>query len=173
MADTFDDSVNDCKSALKNDLNSTLHGNVTHDGTTHSDCISAPAAKAIFIITFTVELLVMLCMSLFPPVRRVFVTDRSRSPYPAIKTIDGTIIVHRYKSQLDDDHLWDKRHDVASGTKTHFKSAPVPESHPLSAQYHTHEPAGGPTSAYHPVSTGDFPSYPYIAPSNSYGRTDA
>lgn len=83
MAETFDDSVNDCKSTLKNDLNNTLHGNLTHDGSTHNDCISAPAAKAIFIVTFTLELLIMLCMCLLPHNHRVFPTDHLRFPATA------------------------------------------------------------------------------------------
>jgi hypothetical protein len=63
VAHTFDDSVATCKADLKNNLNNTLHGNTTstHDGTADHDCISAPAAKAIFITTFALELLLQLC----------------------------------------------------------------------------------------------------------------
>jgi hypothetical protein len=86
--------------------------------------------------------------------------------------IDGTIIVYRYKHQLDDEKRWDARHDVdvQSSKKTRFSSAPVPEAHPLTAPHDKHDPTGSHTS-YHPVATGDYSSYPYNAPQNSYGNS--
>jgi hypothetical protein len=125
-------------------VNNTLHGNITHTGTTHNDCISAPAAKAIFITVFVLELLLQLY---------------------------GTIIVYRYKNQLDDEKRWDDRHDVTaqSTKKAFFSSAPVPEAHPLSAPHDKHA-SGGTHTAYHPVATGDYSSYPYNAPQHSHGN---
>ncbi|KAF8321610.1 hypothetical protein DL93DRAFT_2072360 [Clavulina sp. PMI_390] len=139
VVDTFDSSVDLCKNDFNDTFHDILNGTDPSSNNIRHDCISGPASKAIWITVFVVGLLVLLY---------------------------GAIIVHRYKTQLDEEHSWNSKY-VTSGTRSAFSAAPMAEPHPAAAGYQTANVYGGNHTPYAPVATGD---YPYAAPSHSYGH---
>jgi len=128
----FHSDVNFCQNTIKNAVNGNPNGSTP---SSNNACISGTAAKIVYIGIFAGELLVLLF---------------------------GTIIVHRYKRQLEEEEeSWNR-------PGKYLYSAPVPMAHPLGTSGTGYQNTQ--LGQYQPVAFTGHETYPYAHPEHSYGN---